>query len=275
MAPHSATLALFGRTDTRFCDCTFSRANSANRRFSVRFQKKSKIVEIAEYVLPKFDVSIDAPAELSAKDGKIRAIIRSKYTYGKHVKGDAIVSLTPSETVSYYGYASSQAADSVLKTAKIDGKGSVEFSVDDDLRLDFSENKRDRYYQLRATVIEELTGQNQSVTKDITIHASRYNVEASALSHDFNPGLPLTFSVCAMLRWACARGMLGHVNHLACRLILMRHFGFMLMPRLMRIVGRASSRWVVGAAERRHQMDNNWQDSESVHGERACNVREI
>lgn len=161
-------------------------------------------------MLPKFDVTIDAPSEFSAKDGKIRAIIRSKYTYGKHVKGDVIVSLTPSETVSYYGYASSQSADSVLKTTKIDGKGSIELSVDDDLHLDFSENKRDRYYQVRATVIEELTGQNQSVSKDITIHGSRYNVEAHKLNHDFNPGLPLAFSVCCL----CAK----HANHFSCHL---------------------------------------------------------
>lgn len=95
----------------------------------------------------------------------------------------------------YYGYSPSHRADSVLKTTKINGKGSVEISIDDDLHLDFSENKRNRYYTLRATVIEELTGQNQSATKDIIIHESRYNVEASELNHDFNPGLPLIFSV--------------------------------------------------------------------------------
>lgn len=160
------------------------------------FQNKNKIIEIAEYVLPKFDVIIDASTEFSAKDGKIRAIVRSMCTYGKHVKGDAIVSLTPSRTLSYYGYSSQQDADTVLKTTKVDGKGSVEFSIDDDLHLDFVENKRDRYYELRATVIEELTGQNQSVTKDIVIHESRYNVEANEIKHDYQPGLPVIFQVC-------------------------------------------------------------------------------
>lgn len=160
------------------------------------FQNKNKIIQIAEYVLPKFDVIIDASTEFSAKDGKIRAIVRSMYTYGKHVKGDAIVSLTPSRTLSYYGYSTKQDADSVLKTTKVDGKGSIEFSIDDDLHLDFAENKRDRYYELRATVIEELTGQNQSVTKDIVIHESRYNVEANEIKHDYQPGLPVVFQVC-------------------------------------------------------------------------------
>lgn len=168
-------------------------------------QKKTKTIEVKEYVLPKFDVTIDSPKEFSAKDGKIRAVIRSKYTYGKFVKGEAIVSMTPLQSFSFYS--PNRNKDSVLKTTKVDGKGFVEFGVDNDLHLDFAEHQTVQHYQLRATVIEELTGQNQTATKDIIVHESRYKVEANDLNHEVSPGLPLIFpvreSICNSKQFLC------------------------------------------------------------------------
>lgn len=157
-------------------------------------EKKTKTVDVFEYVLPKFDVTIDSPTEFSAKDGKIRAIIRSKYTYGKLVKGEAIVSLTPKPTYTYY-HRQPEHKDSILKTVPINGKGSVEFDVENDLKLDFSEYVRIRSFELQATVIEELTNRNQSASKSINIHQDRYKINPSYLSHEYSPGLPLIFSV--------------------------------------------------------------------------------
>ncbi|XP_031634654.1 CD109 antigen-like, partial [Contarinia nasturtii] len=159
-------------------------------------EKKTKEIEVAEYVLPKFDVTIDAPTEFSAKNGKIHAIVRSKYTYGKFLKGEAIVSLTPTASYSYYRTNNRhQNEDSIVKTIPIDGKGNVEFDVENDLRVEFSEYTSQRNYELKAVVVEELTGRNQSASKIITLHKTRYKVEASDLTHEFSPGLPLTFSI--------------------------------------------------------------------------------
>lgn len=156
-------------------------------------ETKTKEIEVAEYVLPKFDVSIDSPTEFSIKDGKIRAIVRSKYTYGKMVKGEAIVSLTPAYQP--YGYMSQIKKDSVLKTIPIDGKGTVEFDAQNDLKVEFSQYTHSRNYELKATVIEELTGRNQSTSKTITVHEYRYKFDSQGLKHEFSPGLPITFSV--------------------------------------------------------------------------------
>lgn len=122
-------------------------------------QSEKKTVEVAEYVLPRFDVIIDSPAHFSAKNGKIRAIIRSKYTYGKFVKGDTIISIAPKRT--YYGYfSSSQPKDvsAIIKRIKIDGKGTAEFGIEDDIGAQFNEYQSSLDYELKATVIEELTG---------------------------------------------------------------------------------------------------------------------
>lgn len=148
--------------------------------------------------MPKFDVTIDSAAAFSAKDGKIRAIVRSKYTYGKLVKGEAVVSLTPTTSYGYYRSHDTIAnRDSIIKTIPIDGKGTVVFDVDSELGLSgFTEYPYiRRQYEMRATVIEEFTGRNQSGSKSIYIFPTRYSFETTDLSMQFTAGIPMTFQV--------------------------------------------------------------------------------
>lgn len=49
-------------------------ANVVDQTFEKEFQ-------VAQYVLPKFEVSIDAPKHSTFKEGKITATIRAKYVY--------------------------------------------------------------------------------------------------------------------------------------------------------------------------------------------------
>lgn len=54
-----------------------------NINVEVMGETKKKMIEVAEYVLPKFEVTIDTPKDQIYKDGKIRATIRSKYIQKK------------------------------------------------------------------------------------------------------------------------------------------------------------------------------------------------
>lgn len=148
-------------------------------------------MDVAEYVLPKFKVTIDSANDFSVRDGKVRAIIRAKYTYGKFVKGEAVVSLTPQPTYHYWAPRVSDAhASSYIKSVPIDGKGSVEFDVQKDFDLENKDHSTLRY-TLRATVAEELTGRNQSADKSITVHSTRYKFHESNIKHEFTAGLPV------------------------------------------------------------------------------------
>lgn len=111
---------------------------------------------MAEYVLPKFEVTIDSPTQFSAKKNKVRLIVRSKYTYGKLVQGDAIVSLTQKN--SYYWGSSQKQESAIIKNIKVDGKGVAEFDVNDDIQPNFEQYRSSFDYEVRATVIESLTG---------------------------------------------------------------------------------------------------------------------
>lgn len=104
--------------------------------------------------MPKFAVSIDAADHYSVKDGKVRAIIRSKYTYGELVRGRAIVLMRPTNY-----WSALRGTDTIAKLIEINGKGVVEFHITDDLQIAIDESKRSMSYTLTATVIDSLTGE--------------------------------------------------------------------------------------------------------------------
>lgn len=145
--------------------------------------KKYKF-EVAEYVLPKFDVTIDTPKHQYFQDGKIRATIRTKYTYGKPVKGEVTVAVYPKTYGSFQPFAINLIT---RKVAKIDGKAYIEFDIGKEL------NVKEDYEQamaMEAIVEEELTGRKQNTTVDLFLHKSKYKIVLSNASPNYKPGLP-------------------------------------------------------------------------------------
>ncbi|XP_026834428.1 CD109 antigen isoform X2 [Drosophila erecta] len=131
--------------------------------------KETKSFEVDKYVLPKFEVIVDAPKAVVVADKVIRATIRAKYTYGKPVKGKATVSME-----SRYGYFGGLGTnDKQEKTIDVDGKGHVEF--------DITSWTHGRSYlppiKLFAVVTEELTGNKQNATATVMLHQQRYTIE--------------------------------------------------------------------------------------------------
>lgn len=110
--------------------------------------------EVADYVLPKFDVTIDTPKHQYYQQGKLRATIRTKYTYGKPVKGEVTVSVYPKTYGSFQPFVSNLIARKVME---IDGKAFVEFDIDEELHY------KEDYEQavvMEAIVEESLTGKS-------------------------------------------------------------------------------------------------------------------
>ncbi|KAL5279600.1 CD109.2 family protein [Megaselia abdita] len=153
---------------------------------------KTKNFEIAKYVLPKFDVKVETPANIAIEDGNVRATIRSKYTYGKPVKGKATISIKPSHPL----WGSKEQLRSAEKVVDIDGKAFVEFNLKDDLKLTKKDNQY--YYpplEILAVVEEELTGLKQNSTASVNLHVHKYTVEGHDNPYTFYPGKPLKIQV--------------------------------------------------------------------------------
>ncbi|XP_023714120.1 CD109 antigen isoform X3 [Cryptotermes secundus] len=145
-----------------------------------------KTFQVAEYVLPKFEVTIDAPAHATFKDSHLVATVYAKYTYGKAVKGEATVTVYPTY---YSGLLQPIFQNPVRKVVPIDGKANVEFDITKDLQLG---EEYERSVQIDVTVEEALTGRRQNTTFEVMLHKYKYKMELIKTSEYFKPGLKYT-----------------------------------------------------------------------------------
>lgn len=169
--------------------------------------------EVADFILPKFDVQIDTPEHQYYRQGKIRATISAKYHYEKPVKGEVTVSVYPKTYGSFQPFISNLITRKVMR---IDGKASVEFDIAEEL------NFKEDYEQgaiMEAVVEEELngmcsfsgsfqfihflicicsklsSGRKQNVTRNIYLHKSKYKILFANAQNTYKPGLPFTLMV--------------------------------------------------------------------------------
>lgn len=152
---------------------------------SVMKTTNNKKFEVAEYVLPKFEVTIDTPSLTTFKDEKFRIIVRSKYTYGKPVKGEATISVFPKF---YGGYQPFVTELITRKVVELDGKASVEFHIQDE--LNFKEDYQ-REITIEAVVEEALTGRKQNTTTSMTLYKTKYELFFTTDANAYKPGLPI------------------------------------------------------------------------------------
>lgn len=146
--------------------------------------KTIKTFDVDKYVLPKFSVDIETASDIYYQD-PVKITVRSKYTYGKPVKGQATV------TVTYqYGQVKSE------KTIDIDGKGYVEFPPNNDLEVASNDvlsksiiMRPIRYYNPPISIFvemtEELTGNKQNKTVSVNLHNSRYRIEVTDYVYEY------------------------------------------------------------------------------------------
>ncbi|XP_023031290.1 CD109 antigen isoform X6 [Drosophila willistoni] len=147
--------------------------------------KQSKSFDVDKYVLPKFEVSVESPKDIAVADGSVKATVRAKYTYGKPVKGKALVTFEPS---GFYGSSGDIRQE---KTIDVDGKGHVEFNIG-------GTQFRSHYIppmKIFAIVTEELTGNKQNASTTVNLHSQRYNLEAVDKPPNYHPGKKLTYKV--------------------------------------------------------------------------------
>ena len=133
-----------------------------------------KAFEVAEYTLPKFEVTIDANPDANLKDGKILATVRAKYTFGKIAKGKATVTAEVEPIDSWpYGDDSSKSVK-VSKSIEVNGKKPIEFDI-----------------------LKELGIQDTNQERIVTLHASfediRLNLKLlpASLNLNYRSGSPL------------------------------------------------------------------------------------
>ncbi|XP_072019177.1 CD109 antigen-like [Amphiura filiformis] len=163
-------------------------------------QDYEHMVEVSEYVLPKFEVTFILPPYATNTDAEIAGMVEAKYTYGQPVKGTATVKVTynPGYVAwNDYGPGNQEEPPSIVRSnVKIDGTGDIRFTKSEIERA-FSINLSEIYNQVvlefNAEVTETLTGIKQE--GDGSIPISKYPIQVTEVTgnpENFKPGLPYT-----------------------------------------------------------------------------------
>ncbi|XP_072168556.1 CD109 antigen-like [Diadema setosum] len=137
---------------------------------------------IEEYILPKFEVTVNLPAAINSSFLSVPVSVSAVYTYGKPVKGTLSLSMKlqwQEETITF--------------TSTIDGNKVISFPRSDVLSLTYDGNLGS-YSQLMftANVTETLTGITQTNSADVTYYQYPVKVEftGSITRANYRPGLP-------------------------------------------------------------------------------------
>ncbi|CAH0556688.1 unnamed protein product [Brassicogethes aeneus] len=157
-----------------------------NISVTIHGQTYSKNVEVADYVLPKFMVDIQAPKHVTFRDNIILVNIDTKYGYGKKVTGEATVTAFP--TI-YSGVIQPIFQNPVRKVIPIDGQATVQFDIANELNLN---DEYERTVILDVTVEEFPTGRRQNNSVQIQLHKYDYKMELIKTADYFKPGLKYT-----------------------------------------------------------------------------------
>lgn len=157
-----------------------------NITVNVLGQITSRVVQVAYYVLPKFEVTVDLPEYATFDQGVITATVEAKYTYGRAVKGEVTLQVTPTYK---YGYLQAPYDDPIRVVKLLKGKTDITIDLQNDARLkgDYA-----RELEITAYVQEELTGRIQNATSHITVYRHPYALTLIRTSDSFKPGLKYT-----------------------------------------------------------------------------------
>lgn len=102
-------------------------------------------------MLPKFEVTVTAPKDVTYADGKLIVSVKALYTYGESVKGVAQVA------ISRNNYWDSTDQPVIEKQVNIDGNAVAEFQMDSELKI--SEQNWQDDFKVTVSVTEGLTGE--------------------------------------------------------------------------------------------------------------------
>ena len=142
-------------------------------------------VRVEEYVLPKYEVTVELPKEWFLVSEPIKGKIKAEYSFGKPVSGELKI-----EALKYVG----QWQTYTTLTKSIDGE--VEFEIPAaGYLVGTPASGGQGNVQLNITVEEKSTGYVEQTSRLLTVAQSSVNLQLIPEGSVFKPGLPFSFLV--------------------------------------------------------------------------------
>jgi len=142
-------------------------------------------VRVEEYVLPKYEVSVDLPKEWFLVDEQIEGTIGAEYSFGKPVEGE--MTIVASRYVGQW---------EVYATLTEDIDGQIEFELPPARYVAGTPASGGQgNVQLDITVTEKSTGYMEKTSRLLTVAQSEVNLQLIPEGSVFKPGLPFSFLV--------------------------------------------------------------------------------
>ncbi|XP_056385103.1 alpha-2-macroglobulin-like isoform X2 [Hyla sarda] len=162
--------------------------------YSVRVKDTVETFSVEEYVLPKFEVTLNFPKVIVITDERFTLQVCGRYTYGKPVKGDYKVQICKKQENRYDFNRQDRLEDLCVDlTGKLDTSGCSTLEVPCET---FQIRKKNREMKLfgTASVTEEGTGIELSTKSDTRI--SDVLTKVDIIGPDtYKPGIPLRIQV--------------------------------------------------------------------------------
>ncbi|XP_037812878.1 CD109 antigen-like, partial [Lucilia sericata] len=138
----------------------------------------SKSIQILDYTLPKFSVYLKTPSNVVLEDGYIKVVIFGKYTFDKHVEGNATVELWDDSVVLQ------------TKHVDIESLSFVEFNIKNETNLNNTNTLK-----VKVKLTDKHTGRTVQEKKDINLRKQRYDLDVPYDEIEFENNKPYRLSV--------------------------------------------------------------------------------
>lgn len=150
-----------------------------------RSQTTTKRFQVAEYILPTFEVGLQLPKFITYDEPELIATVRATYTYGKPVNGQ--VTLTVQPLVRFANLDTRPLQQAQFRSKLINGSTDIEVDVVKELKQ--TRELFEREIEFFALVEEDLTGRKYNKTQVIKIFDKSVKIEQLNGHNTFKPGL--------------------------------------------------------------------------------------
>ncbi|XP_074748428.1 alpha-2-macroglobulin-like protein 1 [Strix uralensis] len=170
-------------------------AEPALGTYIIEAEGKSHSFSVEEYVLPKFEMTIDLPAMVLEKDKKFQMEICGRYTYGKPVQGKVQASLCQPFRHIWNVYRPYDAPEKKMNCVVVSGKTEKNGCFSTEVLLsafNLTSSRYQKQFQVQASLVEDGTGLELKNTKSCKILPEIVTVTFENIDDFYKPGIPFT-----------------------------------------------------------------------------------